>query len=121
MTKFHISPKIAEAINGSVVKSERLIVNEIEQGYEVIDIKVYEKSEFDHQENYKVINGKCSCKKCAQAGIPCSHNYTFMQDGGPAHSAAATKLFLKKRCSYIVKWPADSPYLNTNRALMGRH
>lgn len=31
--------------------------------------------------------------------------YTFMQDGAPAHNAGCTKMFLKKRCSFIVRWP----------------
>lgn len=38
--------------------------------------------------------------------------YIFMQDGAPAHRCATTQLFIKKRCSYIKKWPPNSPDLN---------
>ena len=38
--------------------------------------------------------------------------YTFMQDGAPAHKSHLTTLFLKKRCSFINCWPANSPDLN---------
>lgn len=38
--------------------------------------------------------------------------YTFMQDGAPAHKSSLTTLFLKKRLSFIKCWPANSPDLN---------
>ena len=41
-----------------------------------------------------------------------SGNYIFMQDGAPAHKSSETSLFLKKRLTYLKKWPANSPDLN---------
>ena len=38
--------------------------------------------------------------------------YIFMQDSAPAHRCSTTQLFIKKRCSFLKKWPPNSPDLN---------
>ncbi len=74
MLNLNISKEISEAIAGSINKVKRLTLEE-EKGevYNIYDMVNKENGEFDHQENFKVINGECSCNKFFQTGIPCSH------------------------------------------------
>ena len=49
-----------------------------------------------------------------------SGRFYFMQDGAPAHNCKTTRLFLKKRCSFIKRLPPNSPDLNPIENLWGQ-
>jgi hypothetical protein len=41
--------------------------------------------------------------------LSASRPFVFQQDGAPAHLAHETMSYLKKQCTFISHWPANSP------------
>ena len=64
----------------------------------------------DEIEYRRIFNESGICEKLNP--IYNAGGFIFMQDGAPAHTCKTTKLFLKKRTTFIKRWPPNSCDLN---------
>lgn len=74
LSYFHISQSIAEAISGSINKTEDLEINIIgAQLAFVIEKKINYITGERYEENFIISDGRSSCNKQESTGLPCSH------------------------------------------------
>ena len=82
MSRFNVSEAIAEAMLGSIIKSDLLEIELSKESAKVKEKKsdVYTKE--DYFEEYIIVDDHCSCNKEESAGIPCSHYIRYLKEIG---------------------------------------
>lgn len=81
MSRYNVSENVAEAIAGSIEKSNKLEIMFNENGSCTIkDPKINTDAKQTYYETYHIHNNRCSCYKQESTGLPCSHYIRYLKE-----------------------------------------